>query len=154
METLSINTINYFQKMKQFFLRKGNKAAVENLFYSLLKNRASNGKDSIVNVLNNCILNGTSFVQLKTKRRGKRVIYKIGYMEHERAERKALGTLAKTINDQSSGNFLSNLEKELEALSVGKSNISAKRDEIHQIALENTPYAWLSSSKKRRNKKN
>jgi hypothetical protein len=33
------------------------------------------------------------------------------------------------------------LEKELENLSLGKSEIMAKRNEIHRLALENTPYS-------------
>lgn len=65
------NSIDYFHKMKQFFVRKGKKETVEKLFYRFLLNRAKAKKKSMVSILHNCIMNGTPFLRLKSRRRGK-----------------------------------------------------------------------------------
>lgn len=137
-----MDSIKFFQNMKQFFVRKGKKHAVEGLFKSLLILRAKNNKKDTKALLSKCILNATPFVSLKIRRRGKRTTYKVNYLERKRGERKALIAFSKGMFAKISGKFVPALEKELEDLGNGRSIISSKRDEIHRIALENAPYGW------------
>lgn len=137
---MDLNTITYFQNLKQFFLRKGKKDRMESLMREFLVARAKANKGDITETLKACILNSTPYVRLKVKRRGKKVKYKIGFLEKEKAERKALGTLSKNFKDQSNSKFILGLEKELDVLALGKSAITTKRDEMHKLALLNSPY--------------
>lgn len=121
---------------------------MEGLMRSFLINRAKLNKGDMSGMLNSCILNSTPYVRLKVKRRGKKVKYKIGFLEKEKAERKALGALSQNFKEQSVEKFTVSLEKELESLSSGKSVITAKRDELHKLALLNSPFRWRKISKK------
>jgi len=144
------NPITYFHNLKQYFLSGGKKETMEKLFHKMLLKRASENKIPMVSLLNNCILNSTPYVQLKTRKRGKRVIYKVNFMEHSRGEKKSLSSLSQVLRKQKSGNFSTKLNSEIESLAFGKSSIMAKRDELHRLALQNTPYSWTFSSKKRK----
>jgi ribosomal protein S7 len=149
MEKTTPSTL-YFQKMKQFFLKGGKKSTIEKLFFYFLERRALLKKDNILELLDICILNSTPFVQLKSRRRGKRIKYKIGFMEKERGEKKSLGVLQQNIySKENSEGFVLKFEKELESLASGKNSMVLKRDEIHRLAMENTPYAWTYSKKKK-----
>lgn len=135
-----MNSIGFFQNMKQFFIKKGKKHSVESLFKSLLILRAKNNKKETKALLSNCMLNASPFVALKMRKRGKRTTYKVNFLDEKKGERKALIAFSKATSSKFSGRFAPVLEKELEDLANGKSPISTKRDEIHRIALENAPY--------------
>jgi ribosomal protein S7 len=145
---MELNTITYFQNIKQFFLRKGKKNRMESLMHDFLIKRAKTNKGDISAVLKSCILNSTPYIRLKVRRRGKKVRYKIGFLEKEKAERKALSALSKNFKDQTATRFSTGLEKELEMLASGKSNLTLKRDELHKLALLNSPYRWRRNNKK------
>lgn len=113
-----------------------------------LVNRAALPKESMDVTLKNCILNSTPYVRLKTKRKGKKIKYKIGFIEKEKAERKALSVLSKNFKEGSSEKFVVALEKELDSLATGKNSITEKRDEIHKQALLNSPFRWRKYGKK------
>lgn len=51
-----------------------------------------------------------------------------------------MGAFAKGFKEQKAKNFGLKLEKELELLQSGKSNIQIKRDEYHKTALKAAPY--------------
>jgi ribosomal protein S7 len=142
--------VEYMQRMQLFFLKRGKKASLETLLRNWLVNRAQQGKTSVYSLLHNCILYGTPFISLKTRRRGKRVFYKVGYMERSRGERKSLGALRQSIKEQDYQRFTDALEKEIELLASGKSRIVEKRDELHRLALEASPSGWLTASRRRR----
>jgi ribosomal protein S7 len=147
---MDFRPVEYLQRMQLFFLKRGKKASLESLLRSWLVRRARQGKTSVYSLLHNCILYGTPFVSLKTRRRGKRVFYKVGYMERERGERKSLGALRQTLKDQNYERFTDALEKEIESLASGKSRIVEKRDELHRLALEASPSGWLTAGRRRR----
>jgi ribosomal protein S7 len=136
-----MDNILYLQKMKQFFLRQGKKNVMEKLFKEYLLNRAQTKKDDLNKILLDSFMNSVPHVKLKTRRKGKKVMYKVGFVEKEDGMRKALLSFSKNLNENRSVKFANSLEKELENLSSGKSSIMAKRNEIHRIALENAPYS-------------
>jgi ribosomal protein S7 len=147
---MDFRPVEYMQRMQLFFLKRGKKATLESSLRDWLVSRARQGKTSVYSLLHNCILHGTPFISLKTRRRGKRVFYKVGYMERERGERKSLGALRQSLKDQSYERFTQALEKEIESLASGKSRIVEKRDELHRLALEAAPSGWLNAGRRRR----
>lgn len=147
---MNFHPVEYLQRMQLFFLKRGKKASLETLLRDWLVQRAQQEKTSVYSLLHNCILYGTPFISLKTRRRGKRVFYKVGYMERNRGERKSLGALRQIIKDQNYSRFTEALEKEIELLASGKSRIVEKRDELHRLALEASPSGWLTAGRRRR----
>ena len=136
-----MDNILYLQKMKQFFIRQGKKNVMEKTFREYLLNRAKSKKADLNKLLNDSIMNSVPYVKLKTRRKGKRFLYKVGFVEQEEGLNKALLAFAKNLNESKGVKFSVSFEKELENLSSGKSSIMVKRDEIHRLALENAPYA-------------
>lgn len=137
-----MDNILYLQKMKQFFLRQGKKNVMEKLFKEYLINRAQVKKDDLNKTLLDAFMNSVPYVKLKTRRKGKKVLYKVGFVEKDDGMRKALLAFSTSWSKNKGTKFSMSLEKELENLSLGKSEIMAKRNEIHRLALENTPYSW------------
>jgi ribosomal protein S7 len=147
---MDFRPVEYLQRMQLFFLKRGKKSSLENLLRAWLIRRARQGKTPVYSLLHSCILYGTPFISLKTRRRGKRVFYKVGYMDRSRGERKSLGALRQTLKDQTYERFTEALEKEIESLASGKSRIVEKRDELHRLALEASPSGWLNAGRRRR----
>jgi hypothetical protein len=69
--------LDYYNKISQFFIRKGNKAMMEKLFKNLLLIQAldNNKKVSILQSLENCFYNSMYFIKLieKSKKRKKHI---------------------------------------------------------------------------------
>jgi hypothetical protein len=135
-----MNNILYFQKMRQFFVRKGKKNVIENVLKGYLIKRAINKPSDLNNLLSNAYANSVSYVKLKTRRRGKRVRYKVGFLEKKDGMRKALLSFSKNMFGNKGVNFAVSFEKELDNLSTGKSSIMLQRNALHEIALKNVPY--------------
>jgi ribosomal protein S7 len=135
-----MNNLLYFQKMRQFFVRKGKKNVLENVFKNYLINCATVKPTNLTNLLGNAYANSVSYIKLKTRRRGKRIKYKVGFLEKKDGMRKALLAFSKTMNVNKGNNFANVFEKELENLSSGKSTVMAQRNAMHEIALKNVPY--------------
>jgi ribosomal protein S7 len=85
-----MDNILYLQKMKQFFLRQGKKNVMEKLFKEYLINRAQVKKDDLNKTLLDAFMNSVPYVKLKTRRKGKKVLYKVGFVEKDDGMRKAL----------------------------------------------------------------
>lgn len=147
---MDFNSVEYLQRLQLFFLKKGKKSLLETQLRRWMLNRALQEKSSLNSLLQQCILHGTPFVNLKTRRRGKRVFYKVGYMDRYNGERKSLGVLRNTLKGQIHVSFIQALEKEIETLAAGKSPIVEKRDEMHRLALEAAPSGWLNVGRRRR----
>lgn len=148
-----MDNILYLQKMKQFFIRKGKKNVLEKLFQTFLLNRAITSKDTVNNLLRESTLNSVPYIKLRSRRKGARVMHKISFLEKEESMHKGLLAFSKKIQEVKSGNFSRALEQELNNLSLGKSSIMAKRDELHAIAFDAVPHTWgiksLSEIKKK-----
>lgn len=136
------NNLVYLQKMKQFFISNGKKNVLENVFRTFLMNWAVSNKGDLTQILNDAKLNSLPYIKLRTRRKGKRAVYKIGFLEKEESLRKGLLAFSKNFKENKGTNFTITLEKELGNLSSGKSSIINKRDELHRIALENAPFSW------------
>lgn len=81
-------------------------------------------------------------VRLFTRRRGKHYIYKVGYLEKNKAEKKAYLFIMKPLRENKSVSFLTTLQQEVEAISLKKSVLLAKRNNIHKLAKRNAPFKW------------
>ena len=131
----------YLQKMKQFFIRKGKKSVMEKSFRTFLVNKIILKKENLNTYIQNAVMNSLPYVKLKMRRRGKRFLYKVNYLEKNESVRKGLLAFSKNLNEHKNINFLTSLTKELDTLSQGKNVITNKRDELHKLALENAPYS-------------
>lgn len=131
--------------MQQFFIKKGKKIKIENQFYNYIKKRSILNKTNTEDLLAKSVSNITSFVFLKNRRRGKRVKYKVTYLEESRGNKRAILSFSKLFKDQhKKGVAFTNLfEKELINLSTEKNSLLVKRDELHKLALENSPPTWF-----------
>lgn len=132
--------------MQQFFIKKGKKTKIEHQFYEYIKERSLLNKTNTEDLLEKSISNITSFVFLKNRRRGKRIKYKVTYLEEARGAKRAILSFSKQFKDQHKKGikFTNLLEKELLNLNSEKNILSNKRDELHKLALENAPQSWVS----------
>lgn len=119
---------------------------MEKLFRIFLMNWALVKKEDLKKILFEANLNSVPHVKLRTRRKGKRVLYKVNFLEKEESLQKGLLAFSKNLKENKGVNFLNSLEKELENLSLGKSALITKRDEIHRLALENAPFSWTAKS--------
>jgi len=84
------------------------------------------------------------FIRLKTKtrRRGKRVIYRVTYLTKEKAEKKALISFSKHMNAQNTNakRFSTRLSEEIKSLATNKAHpVRLARDNLHKLALKHAP---------------
>jgi len=134
--------------MQQFFIKKGKKTKIENQFYNYIKERSFLNKTNTEELLTKSVSNITGFVFLKSRRRGKRVKYKVTYLEEVRGANRAMLSFSKQFKDQHKKGlrFTNLLEKELLSLNSDKNPLLLKRDELHKLALENAPQNWIAES--------
>lgn len=127
--------------MQQFFIKKGKKVKIENQFYKYIKTRSVLNKTNTEDLLVNSMSNITNFVFLKNRRRGKRVKYKVTYLEENRGNKRAILSFSKLFKNQHKKGvgFVNLLDKELISLNSEKNTLLTKRDELHKLALENAP---------------
>lgn len=137
-----MDNILYLQKMKQFFIRRGKKNVLENIFQTYFMRRAIINKENMNNLLLETMLNSVPYVKLRSRRKGTRTIHKIGFLEKDASMRSGLLALSKKVITANTGNFSRALDQELTSLSTGKNTIRSKRDELHKTALENMPFSW------------
>ncbi len=109
------NILLFFQKMLCFFIKKGKKSRVESLLRLFLLMRSKKKKMFLQAFLNKCVLNVTPFTHLKTKRRGKRISYRVNIIDKEQAKKKSLLLFSKQLREQKNIKFVDLFEKELES---------------------------------------
>lgn len=133
------------QNMKQFFIKSGKKNVIETQFTKFFKEKSLLGKNDITPLINKSLKNATTFVFLKTRRRGKRIKYKVSYLEKHKGEKKALLLFSKLLKEKRSHseNYRVRLDKGLNILSSDKNILITKRDELHKIAFDNIPSNWF-----------
>lgn len=134
------------QNMKQFFIKNGKKNVVETQFTKFFKQKSLLGKNDSTTLINKSLTNATTYVFLKSRRRGKRTKYKVSYLEKYKGEKKALLMFSKLLKESRSNNepYITRLDKGLVVLSSDKNALISKRDELHKIAFENIPSNWYS----------
>ncbi len=133
--------IVYFQKLVAYFLKKGKKSIIESKIRLYLKETKLKKQKWLVNSTA-CVQNVTPHIRLLVRKRGKRLKYKIGFLECEKAEKKAFLAISKLLKDHKTGNFLSVLEKEIENIALGKNNLVAKKNLLHKTAWQFAPIKW------------
>jgi len=136
--------IDFLNKISKFFVRKGNKAIMEKQFHNLLSLHVKNNKKTMAPLLENCFYNSMYFVRLKikTRRRKKRVLYRITYLEQDKYEKKGLLSFGKHTNSiaKNSQPFISTLAQELTSLALNKMHpIRLLRDHVHKTAFKFAP---------------
>lgn len=136
--------LNYYNKISHFFIRKGNKAGMEKIFKNLLFLRVKNNKQAIIPLLQNCFYNSMYFIRLKvkTRRRKKRILYRITYLEEKEYEKRGLISFGKNTNNiaKKSQPFALTLDQEIEALATNKLHpVRVLRDNVHKLAFKFTP---------------
>ncbi len=136
------NILLFFQKMLCFFIKKGKKSRVESLLRLFLLMRSKKKKMFLQAFLNKCVLNVTPFTHLKTKRRGKRISYRVNIVDKEHAKKKSLLLFSKQLREQKNIKFVDLFEKELESWATGKSSLVQKTKEIHQTSAKIIPNTW------------
>lgn len=137
----------YYNKLQQFLIFKGKKSRTERLFRNLLISRAQNFKSSLVPELERCKYNSTPYVRLKTRRKGKRILYRINFLENKLAEKQSWSSFGKHLRNQNSEKLQLNLEKEIETLSKERNHpVRVNRDKLHQLARRHAPQRWLKKN--------
>ena len=129
----------YYENIAQYFFRKGKKGVMERLFSQLLFKRAQENKKAIAPLLEKCFYSAIPYIRLKTRtrRRGKRVLYRITYLEKKDAEKQALAAFCKQVSTQTNDRFTVKLEHEIESFAENKNYPTrVLRDKIHKIGLK------------------
>lgn len=136
----------YLTELKQFFLKKGGKSKMESLFKEYMINpiakKTKGWSQKTQEKFIKCEQNSTPYVKLRIRKRGKRIKYRVTYLEKKRWLKKALLPFSKVVREKKMDRFLVSFDKELENLSSGRSSVMVKRDEFHKLALAKAPYSW------------
>lgn len=143
---MSIIGIQYYNKLQQFLIYKGKKSRTETIFRNLLVTRAKKNKSAFISELERCKYNATPYVRLKTRRkgRGKRVLYRVTFLEKNRAEKEAVSSFGKHIRNQIGEKLDQSLEKEIEVFSTDRTHpVRVNRDKLHQLARRHAPQRWF-----------
>lgn len=143
-------SLQYYENISQYFFRQGKKGIMEKLFSRLLLNRAQAKKKAIAPLLENCFYSAIPYIRLKTKtrRRGKRVLYRVTFIERKQAEKASLSAFTKQVSAQKNDRFINKLENEIESF-AGNKNYPARilRDKIHKIGLKAIPKKYKTMLK-------
>ena len=106
-----------------FFFRKGKQSGRESIFRNFVINRANSFVQKKIQYKTSFFFKSffniaTPFVGLKTRRRRKRIVYKVVLLERDRGVRKALGALSSIFQSQGfvSKPFEDRLKGELESI--------------------------------------
>lgn len=143
---MSIIGTEYYNKLQQFLIYKGKKSKTETIFRNLLLTRAKKNKSAFISELERCKYNATPYVRLKTRRkgRGKRILYRVTFLEKNRAEKEAVSSFGKHIRSQIGEKLGVSLEKEIEAFSTERTHpVRVNRDKLHQLARRHAPQRWF-----------
>ncbi len=142
----------YFSRLQKHFIKRGKKSTVEKLFRDAFlmpaKRKGNFWAIKMHEKFKRCEVNATYNIRLKIQKRGRRVKYRVTYLEKTRWLKKALLPLALTIKTRKSARFMDSFQKEVDLLSEGRSDIKVKRDDYHKLALSKTPYSWRRNRKK------
>ena len=126
-----------------YFIKKGKRSLIENKVRTFLidKKRLKKRKSLILKEAEKSLNNVTPYVRLLVRKRGKRSIYKIGYLEKRRSNKKAYLTIAKGLREVKKEYFLTALQKEITASVSKKGSLVIKRNEVHKTAKRFAPYS-------------
>lgn len=132
-----------FQKLVMYFIKKGKRSLIENKVRTFLtdKKRLKKRKSLILKEAEKSLNNVTPYVRLLIRKRGKRSIYKVGYLEKKRSNKKAYLSIAKGLKEVKKEYFLTALQKEISASVSKKGALVVKRNDLHKTAKRFAPYS-------------
>ena len=142
----------YLQEVTNFFIRKGSKTTVEALMYNFVMQKAKLKKMNLHKVLSKCKINATPCLRLKTRKRGKRTIYRVHHLEAFKGYKKSVRNVGQTVGQSvrtSPRQFSKTLDRELQLWSTGKHPALKKRLAVHYLARKNAPFRWFLSKEER-----
>ena len=129
----------YFESLSQYFFRKGKKQIIRKLFTKLLIQRAKRKKESMHKWLNTCYYSARPYIKLKTriKRRGKRVLHRLTFLEKTKSERLSYLYFVKQFKSKKKRFLIENLQTEIESLGTNKKHVlRVERNKIHKTGLK------------------
>lgn len=144
---------DYLTFLTQYFIKKGKKTKVENLFRKFFfklkkrKNPSRRWAKKTWRSFLKCKYNAMYYVRLKIRKRRRRVKYRVTYLESYRWLKKSVLPLAKTVKESKLRTFSDAFYKEFLMLRSGKSGITTKRNEYHKLAYMRAPYSWKRERK-------
>ncbi len=119
----------FFYKLMHFFIKKGKKNRLENLFRLFLILRSKTKKQYLYTLLKKTISTFLPFLNLKIRKRGKYVKYKAFPISKEKGEKKVLLLFSKLVSQQKNKSFLKNLENNIENLKSSNNILKTTREE-------------------------
>lgn len=143
--------IAHYNKLQQFLIYKGKKSKTENIFRQLLLARAKKNKSNFSSEMYICKYKTIPYLHLKIKhkRRGKRVFYRVSYLEKHLSEKKSVSKFGNFIRKNIGKKLELSLENEIESFYSNKSHpITIDRDTLHKLTKENAPRFWRKNKKK------
>lgn len=145
----------FFYKLMHFFIKKGKKNRLENLFRLFLILRSKTKKQYLYTLLKKTISTFLPFLNLKIRKRGKYVKYKAFPISKEKGEKKVLLLFSKLVSQQKNKSFLKNLETNIENLKSPNNILRTTRQENQKKARRKFRTLRLALKKysKYRNKK-
>lgn len=144
---------DYLTFLSQYFIKKGNKNKVENMFRKFFlklkkrKNLSRRWAKKTWRSFLKCKYNAMYYIRLKIRKRRRRVKYRVTYLESYRWLKKSVLPLAKTVKESKLRTFSDAFFKEFLLLRSGKSGITSKRNEYHKLAYMRAPYSWKRERK-------
>ena len=136
MKNLKSKSISYLQKMLRFLVKHGKKSVMEKNVYKYLKFKTNKNNKSFKDLLEQTMHKSIPYVNLKMRRKGRTVLYKVADISNQKAEKQSLLFFSKFFRQQHRDKFSIKFEKELEKTFSEKNIGTEKRDEIHQKALK------------------
>ncbi len=128
-----------FQKVLSYFFKKGKKSKVETQARLLFKQKSFKTRKGIIKQTEKSIRKAVPYIRVLKRKRGKRIKYKVTYLEQERGVKKSFLFLAKLIRENKTTNPLSVLIRDIKKISLGKSEMSKKIKKFHKLAYRREP---------------
>ena len=143
---------HYATSLIGFFIRKGKKTLAESLIHNFIANKMTSKNKNIYSLLARCKIKTSTYLGLLAKRRGKRVKYRIKFLNKEVGEKRGLVLVGRSVyqaTKKSSRQFNTLLNQELETWSMGKHSWKDKYKETHIIARKHAPRGWFRVKKRK-----
>ena len=94
---LNTEVHQYISSLMGFFIRKGKKTKVESLFKDYIYNKMCFKKRNLYALLKRCKIKTSTYIRLIERRRGKRSIFRVVYLEKYLGEKRGLLLVGKSL---------------------------------------------------------
>ena len=90
MVILKSKSVSYLQKMLRFLVKHGKKSVMERNVYIFLKTKMNKNNKSFKDLLEQNMHKSIPYVNLKMRRKGRNVLYKVADISNQKAEKQSL----------------------------------------------------------------